>query len=72
MAKLSAGTKRADLIRRMDEIVQEESPWAMLYYQSTYMLSQPWLFNYRARELATQKLKYLRIDNDIKKRYLSQ
>ena len=71
MSEMESGPARATLIRRMDSILQEECPWALGYYFADYRLSQPWLLNYRPSEIVANKYKYLRINRDIKKRYLS-
>lgn len=69
MAVLESGPKRAALIQRMDDILQEECPWAMGYYHSEYDLIQPWVLHYRANGIIMNKYKYLRIDQETKKRY---
>lgn len=69
MAVLEPGPKRAVLVRRMDEIAQEESPWAWGYFESVYSVSHPWLLNYRADDMIYTKFKYVRIDPELKKRY---
>lgn len=71
MAVLDAGPARAVLIKKMDDLLQEEVPWAMGYYLAHYQLSQPWLLNYRSNEMLQNRFKYLRINQDVKKRYLS-
>lgn len=70
MAIMETGAKRGAIIARMDDILQEECPWALGYYHAKYELLQPWLINYRAGELIQNKYKYLRINKEIKKRYL--
>ena len=69
MSTTEPGQKRAALITQMDTILQEECPWALGYYHSTYEISQPWLLNYRGSDIITNKYKYYRIDKSIKKRY---
>ena len=69
MSTIDPGPKRADLIMQMDALLQEECPWALGYYHSTYAISQAWLLNYRGSDIITNKYKYYRIDKSIKKRY---
>ncbi len=71
-AVLPPGAKRAALVARMDAIVQEEAPWALGYYQTNYRVTQPWLLNFRAADLIVNKVKYLRVDRAVKKRYLEE
>lgn len=71
MATLEPGKTRAALIKKMDDILQEEVPWAFGYYSTQYQLSQPWVLNYRSNDMFPSRFKYLRINPEIKKRYLS-
>lgn len=71
MASMENSTKRGSLIAQMDEILQEECPWALGYYNATYELVQPWVMNYRSSEIISNKYKYIRINKEIKKRYLA-
>ncbi len=70
IAILETSAKHAALIQKMEDILQEECPWALGYYHSDYRLSQPWFLNYRANEIILNKYKYYRIDKETKKRYL--
>lgn len=72
MAVLESGPKRAALIQKMDELLQEDSPWALGYYVASYELSQPWLANYRSSDLIQNRYKYYRIDKATKARYLEK
>lgn len=71
METMLPGPKRTELIRRMEAIVQEESPWAYGYYHTYYHLIQPWVFNYRATEMIMDKLKYVRVNPETRGRYLN-
>jgi hypothetical protein len=72
MASAEPGPARAALIRKMDEILQEEVPWALGYYFANYELAQPWLLNYRGNDIIPNKYKYLRIDREEKQRRFSE
>lgn len=68
---LKPGVKRAQILQKMDDILQEECPWVLGYYEAEYDLSHPWVKNYRANKLILNKLKYYKIDPEMKKRYLN-
>lgn len=72
MEVMAPGVKRAAWVQKMDDILQEECPWALGYYEASYDLSQPWFMNYRGSDIILNKYKYYRINNEIKKRYLEQ
>ena len=64
IASLQAGAKgRKDLVKKAEELIQDESPWAYGYYQKIYRLSQARVKNYRVAEEIQNKYKYVRIDN---------
>ncbi len=71
MAVAESGAARAATVKKMDDILQEEIPWALGYYYAHYELSQPWLLNYRSNDIINNRYKYYRINKDVKKRYLS-
>ena len=70
MALMDSGPKRAAVVQRMDDILQEDVPWALGFYFANYEISQPWLLNFRGSEIIANKYKYFRINRDVKKRYL--
>jgi oligopeptide transport system substrate-binding protein len=72
LAVTSPGPAHAAMIKKADDILQEEAPWALLYYHAAYFLTQPWVLNYRASEIIDNKYKYIRINTDVKKRYMEQ
>jgi len=69
---LPPGAAHAAAIKKADDILQEEVPWALLYYHAVYYLTQPWILNFRGSEIIENKYKYLRVNTDVKKRYLEQ
>ena len=71
MATTASGPARAGLVRKMDDLIQEERPWAFGYYHTDYTLSQPWMLNFRSNELLQNKLKYLKVNMEAKRRYRS-
>lgn len=70
IAVLDPGPKHAELIQKMDDLIQEECPWAFGFYEADYFLTHPWVMNYRGNLIILNKLKYFRVNSQIKKRYL--
>ncbi len=68
-ATMDSGPARQAKLTRMDEIMQEDCPWALGYHEATYYLTQPWLLNYRVSDIILNKHKYLRVNREVKKRY---
>lgn len=71
ISAMSPSAERTELLKQMEEIIQEEVPWALGFYTTSYFLSHPWVEGYRATNQIMNRLKYLRIDSGIKARYLS-
>jgi len=69
VSTMDPGPKRAALVKKIDDLVQEDVPIAMAYYETAYFLSHPWVHNYRGNDLIQNKYKYFRIDPELKKRY---
>jgi oligopeptide transport system substrate-binding protein len=69
---MESGAARTALVQKMDDILQEDCPWALGYYEASYDLSQPWFMNYRSSDIILNKYKYYRVNKEIKKRYLEQ
>ncbi|MBC7693622.1 MAG: hypothetical protein H7222_17790 [Methylotenera sp.] len=63
---MESGPKRAVLVQKMDDLLQEDCPWGLGYYHAEYKLTQPWLSNYRGKEIILNKFKYFRIDQSIR------
>ncbi|MBS1959569.1 MAG: hypothetical protein JST80_08875 [Bdellovibrionales bacterium] len=63
MALQPAASKgRKELVQKMEDLIQEEVPWAYGYYRSEFWLKQPWVKNYRSSQTLTGRYKYMRID----------
>ena len=67
-AVMPPGATRRNIVCKMEEIVQEEVPWAYGIYEDEYRLIQPWLRNYQTAELVQNKYKY--VDVDLEKKML--
>ena len=57
-----AAKGRAELVQQMENIIQEEAPWAYGFYSKVYRLRQGYVKNYRAIETIPNKYKYLKIE----------
>jgi oligopeptide transport system substrate-binding protein len=69
IATTPAGSKgRKEWVKQIDDLVQEEAPWAYGYYMRTYRLTQGRVKNFRVAEVIGNKYKYLRIDNGTEKK----
>ncbi len=71
MRTLKPGKKRARLIQEMDNLIQEDCPWAYGYYEASYDLAHPWLMNFRGTDMINNKFKYFRISREMKKKFLN-
>lgn len=62
MRNLADGPERLELIRRMQEIVRQDSPWVFGVHPKNFSLRHDWYRNYKPNLMANNALKYLRID----------
>lgn len=69
LALMDPGPVRAKLVRELDEIAQEEVPWAFGFYRDDYVLVQPWVKNFKASFFTRDGYKYYGIDTDLKKKW---
>ncbi len=68
MSLMDPGSARAKLVKEMDDIVQEEVPWAFGFNLDSYVLVNPWVKNFRASFFTRDGYKYYGIDLDLKKK----
>lgn len=68
MNLMDPGPARAKLVKEMDDIVQEEVPWAFGFYLDSYVLVNPWVKNFRASFFTRDGYKYYGVDLDLKKK----
>jgi ABC-type transport system substrate-binding protein len=54
--------RRAEIIRRMTRVVQEDAPWIFGFYPKSYTLAHVWLHGRKPHDVANNTLKYQRID----------
>ena len=67
-ARMPSGQKRMEVAASLDAIIQEETPWIYLFVQGADEITQPWLGNLRTSELITNRYKYLRVNQELKKK----
>ena len=72
LSVMDPGRARAKLVREMDDLVQEEVPWALGFYRDEFTLVQGWVMNYHANPFVKDGLKYYRIDPIVKKELLKK
>ena len=72
IAVMETGPKRAQIIAKMDDLLQEECPWGLGYYAVEYHMQQSWLKNFRPSDIITNKYKYFNVDKDIKAQFLGK
>ncbi len=65
MAALPSGKVRSELICKLEEIIQEETPWAYGIYENEYRLVQPWVPAFHTAELITNKYKYIETERSF-------
>jgi ABC-type transport system substrate-binding protein len=68
MAVMDPGPARAAIVKKMDDIVQEDVPWAFGFFRNDYVLVQPWVRNFRASFFTRDGYKYYGIDLELKKK----
>jgi oligopeptide transport system substrate-binding protein len=68
MALMPAGSKgRKEIVQQMENLVQEEVPWAYGYYRKNYFLKQPWVKNFRHNETQQNRYKYMKVERTAAK-----
>lgn len=59
---LPDGERKFSLMKEMNEIIQDDMPWVMLFYKRDYVLHHGHLKNFRRSGLINNYIKYLKID----------
>lgn len=62
MKNMPNGPPRQAVIDSMLKLVREDAPWIYWFYPKTYVLRHGWLNNYKLNNVASNTLKYQRID----------
>lgn len=58
---LQDGARKFELMKKMEDIIEDDLPWIMMYYARNYILHHPHLKNYRHSDLVYNYFKYLKI-----------
>ena len=64
MVNMPNGPARQNVIDSMLRLVREDAPWIYWFYPKTYVLQHSWLQNFKLNNVASNTLKYQRIDAD--------
>lgn len=62
MKNMPNGPERQAIIDNMLKLVREDAPWVYWFYPKTYVLQHGWLQNFKLNNVASNTLKYQRID----------
>jgi ABC-type transport system substrate-binding protein len=65
-ALLPPGEERTKLYQQMRDIVVEDSPWIFGAHRLGYAVKHGWLKNYKPHRIIDDKMKYYKIDKDLK------
>jgi ABC-type transport system substrate-binding protein len=60
--ELEDGKRKFELMKKMEDMVNTELPWAMQYYSRNYILSHKYLKNFMYSDIIYNNLKYLKIE----------
>jgi ABC-type transport system substrate-binding protein len=72
MAAMPPSPARRKLICEMEEILQDEMPWAYGIYEDEYRLANAWLKNFHTAELIFTKWKWVDIDEQRRAEQLAR
>lgn len=64
MKNMPNGPARQAVIDSMLKLVREDAPWIYWFYPKTYALRHGWLSNYKLNNVASNTIKYQRIDTE--------
>ena len=68
MKNMKNSKKREDIIKKMLEIVQYDSPWIWGYHPKSFSLSHKWVENIESNLMANNTLKYKKINNSSRQK----
>ena len=72
MKNMNNSTARFDVIREMVAILQRDAPWAWGFFPKDFSLHHAWLHNVKPNLMASNTLKYRRIDPVLRDRRRAQ
>ena len=64
----SNGARRAEIIARMNRILQHDAPWIFGFHPKSYTLAHSWLQSRKPMGVGNNALKYQRIDTALRER----
>jgi ABC-type transport system substrate-binding protein len=67
-----SSSRRSRFLQQMDDLIQEDCPWVYGYYETSFDLEQPWVLNYRSNAIIQNKYKYIKINKEVKARYMDE
>ena len=67
MRTMGDGPERLDVIRRMQAILRHDAPWVFGVHPKSFTLSHAWYGNFKPNLMANNDLKYLRIDDSLRR-----
>ena len=62
------GARRAEIIARMNRILQHDAPWIFGFHPKSYTLAHAWLQSRKPMGVGNNALKYQRIDVALRER----
>jgi ABC-type transport system substrate-binding protein len=61
LRELEDGDRKFDLMKKMEDIVNRDLPWAMQFYSRNYILYHDYLKNFRYSDIIYNNIKYLKV-----------
>ncbi len=61
--EIEDGKRKFELMKKMEDMVNAELPWAMQYYSRNYILSHKYLKNFMYSDIIYNHIKYLKISH---------
>ena len=68
MKNMENSKKRENIIKKMIEIIQHDSPWIWGYHPKSFSLSHKWVENIESNLMAINTLKYKKINNSSRQK----
>ena len=68
MKNMKNSKKRENIIKKMIEIIQHDSPWIWGYHPKSFSLSHKWVENIESNLMANNTLKYKKINNSSRQK----
>lgn len=61
LRELEDGDRKFELMKKMEDLVHRDLPWAMQYYSRNYILYHDYLKNFRYSDIIYNNIKYLKV-----------